>query len=125
MHQLRPKRLRELGARFQDVGVYELVGPRKPAADHVAVQGERFRRVVRASGVRGDHGGPEVDVRGAEVVEDAASVAEVGEVEGAEADELEDQELGAGMAEGDEEGLELLEVVDVGGSTEGGQDVLV
>lgn len=125
MHQLRAKRLRELGARLQDVGIYEVVGSRESAADHAAVQGERFRGVVRASGICGDHGGPEVDVRRAEVVEDAASVVEVGEIEGAEADELENQELSAGMAEGDEEGLELLEVVDVGGSTEDRQDMFV
>lgn len=63
--------------------------------------------------VRGDHGGVKVDIGGGEVIEEEASVAEIGEGESAEANELECEELGLAMAESDEKRLELLEMVEV------------
>lgn len=51
--------------------------------------------------VGGDHGGVKVDVGGGEVIEDEASVAEIGEGESAETNELECEEICLAMAEGD------------------------
>lgn len=52
------------------------------------------------------------------MIEDGASIVEVAELENAETDELEGVELGLGMAEGDEEGLELLQMVEMTASFE-------
>lgn len=64
-------------------------------------------------GVGGDHGGEEVGVERRNVVEDEARVGEVGESEGAEANELEGVEVSVGVAQSGEVCLELFEMVQV------------
>lgn len=80
---------------------------------------------VGMGGVGGEHSGVKVDVGELEAVEDETGVAEVGEDEGAEADELEGVELSLAMAGGDEEGLELLEMIEIGAFVQEEQDVFV
>lgn len=55
-----------------------------------------------------DHGGVKVDIGRGEMIEDEASVVEIGEGESAEANELECEELGLAMAESSEKRLELF-----------------
>ena len=59
------------------------------------------------------------------MVEDEASIREVGECEGAEAEELEGVEVGLGVAQGGEVRLELLEMVEVVALSQYRQDMLV
>lgn len=75
--------------------------------------------------VREDNGGVEEDVGRAEVVEEAARVAEVAEASSAEADELEGVEVHVAMSERDEVGLELFEVMDASALIEYGAYMFV
>lgn len=65
------------------------------------------------SRVGGDHGGVKIYVGRVVMVEDTASIVEVGETESAETEELEEVELGVDMANSNEESLDLFEVVEV------------
>lgn len=103
---------RDVGTRFQDVGEDEVVGSGTTAMEHFVEQ-EKGGFRVGPGRVGGDHCGVEIDVGGVEMIEDEASVAEIGDCEGAEADQLESDELGLAMAEGEEEGLDLLQMVEV------------
>lgn len=72
--------------------VDELVRAGVSLAEHAAE--EAYSRIwVAVRGVRGDHGGVEVDVRCGVTVEDAAGVTEVGHGNGAETEEFEGVEL--------------------------------
>lgn len=52
---------------------------------------------VGGRSIRSDHGGVEVSIRRTEMIEDESSIIEVCECEGAEADELEGEELRLAM----------------------------
>lgn len=104
--------------------VDEFVGARAAAAEHEVEQVEGGGG-VGVGGIGGEHSGVEVDVGEAEAVEDETGVTEVGEDEGTEADELEGVELSLAMAGGDEEGMELLEMAQIGAFVQEGQDVFV
>lgn len=92
--------------------VYELIRLSTPISHHVSVEREH-REIVGDRCVGGDHGGVEVDIGGDEAVEDGAGMGDVGERENCVSDELEGEELGLAMAESDDVGLELVEMVDV------------
>lgn len=99
--------------RFQDVGEDEVVGTGTATAEH-SVEQEKCRFGVGRRGIGGYHCGVEIDVGRVEMIEDEASVVEeIGGWEGAEADQLECEELGLAMAEGEEEGLHLFQMVEV------------
>lgn len=61
----------------------------------------------------GDNGRVEIDVGRGEFVEQVACIGEVAEASGAEADELEGVELDMAVAERDDMGLELFEVIEI------------
>lgn len=69
--------------------------------------------MIRIQIVGCDHSCVEVYIGGFEVVENEASIAKVGERDGAKAHELGGVELGLAMAEGDEMCLKLLEVMEM------------
>lgn len=81
--------------------------------------------MVRLCSICRDHGGKEVDIGGVDTVEYEASIRHVGESESAEADKLEGIKLSLGMAEGDEEGLELLKMVEAIAFCKLFQDILL
>lgn len=90
-----------------------MVGAGGLGAEHVAEEGESGGVGGGMGGVGGDHGGEEVGVERRNVVEDEARVGEVGESEGAEANELEGVEVSVGVAQSGEVCLELFEMVQV------------
>ena len=108
------------------MGVDKLVGARarERATDHAAVQ-KKGRSVIRMRSISSDHRSVEVDVGGFEVVEDEASVGEIGEGESAEAEKLEGVEMSLAMAESDEKSLELLEMIEMNAPFKEGEDMVV
>ncbi|PON83792.1 hypothetical protein TorRG33x02_203430, partial [Trema orientale] len=101
-----------VGTRLQDLGIDKMIGGRGSPTEHVAVQ-IKSRNGTALGGVGSDHGSKQVNIGRAETVEYGTSVGEVCQSQGSEADELEGIELSLRMADGDEEGLELLKMVEV------------
>lgn len=62
--------------------------------------------------IRADDCGVKVNIGGGEFVEQVAGVTEIAEASGAETDELEGVEMSVAMAECDEVGLKLFEVIE-------------
>lgn len=92
--------------------VYELIRRRASSTDHVAVK-SKGGSGIRLRCISSEHGSVQVDIGVVKMIEDEASISKVGEFEGAEAEELEDVELRIGVTKSDEEGLKLLEMIEV------------
>lgn len=60
------------------MGEDKFVGARRRTTNHVAVQ-KKGRSVIRMRSISSDHCSVEVDIGGVDVVEDEASVREIGE----------------------------------------------
>ncbi|KAL5845507.1 hypothetical protein ACOSQ4_011465 [Xanthoceras sorbifolium] len=114
MHHFGPRKLQNLRTGLQHMRVYKLVGLWAAPTKHFTVQRQGH-----------DHGGVKVDVWRDMVVENAAGVSEVRELDVAEANKLECVELGLAVTKCCDEGLELFEMVQVGASFENCQDLLV
>ncbi|ERM98181.1 hypothetical protein AMTR_s00095p00123990 [Amborella trichopoda] len=103
---------------LEDVGEGELVGDKRIEM-HLLVEIESsFAGGWPLLSVGGDDGSPVVDTGGRVVVENEASVIDVGGTQSGDAktEEFEREEGKVGLAKGNEKGMELVEVREVGAS---------
>jgi hypothetical protein len=102
-------RMGNVRTRFEEMRIDKMVGARVSSTKHVAVQEKGG--VVIAGRIGCNHGSIEIDIGRVEMVEYQASVRKVGERKSAETDELKGVELCLGVANGEEKGLDLLQML--------------
>ncbi|ERN03868.1 hypothetical protein AMTR_s00078p00162230 [Amborella trichopoda] len=103
---------------LEDVGEGELVGGNRIEVHLLVEMESSFAGGWPLLSVGGDDGGPVVDTGAGVVVENEASVVDVGAAQsgGAKTEEFEREEGKVGLAKGNEKGMKLVEVREVGAS---------
>lgn len=94
------------------MGEDKLIGFRVSSTNHVAIK-FKGRKVIQVGGISSNHGSVEIDIGKADMIENIASIAKIGDFENRKAEELEDVELGLGVAKNSEKTLELFEMIEI------------